>query len=42
MNRYVHPDVLKEEDVTTLGALLKLYLRELPEPLFSYDAYDKV
>ena len=42
MNRYVHPDVLKAEQVVTLAALLKLYLRELPEPLFSYDAYDQV
>jgi hypothetical protein len=42
MHRYVHPDILKEEQVTTLAALLKLYLRELPEPLFSYDLYDHV
>lgn len=28
-------------DVHTVAGLLKLYLRELPEPLFTYEHYDK-
>jgi len=28
-------------DVHTIAGLLKLYLRELPEPLFTYDLYDQ-
>jgi len=42
MNRYVHPDVLKGEQVHTLAALLKMYLRELPEPLFAPSQYTEV
>ena len=42
MHRYVHPDVLKEEQVHTLAALLKMYLRDLPEPLFSSSQYSEV
>ena len=29
------------EDVHTVASLLKLYLRELPEPLIPYVYYDK-
>ena len=65
MSRYVQSNVLEQEDVHTLAALLKLYLRlfdqnnstgyennsphsdpfsfrELPEPLFSFEMYEKI
>ena len=34
-------DYSKIVDIHVAAGLLKLYLRELPEPLFTFDLYDK-
>lgn len=34
------PDLEEAQDSHVVGSLLKLYLRELPEPLCTYDLYD--
>eukprot|EP01133_Synstelium_polycarpum_P016008 gene16008-19046_t len=34
-------DLFQEVDPHAIAGLLKLYLRELPEPLLTYDRYDK-
>lgn len=40
-NSGVTPDLSKEQDPHTVAGLLKLFFRELPEPLLTFDLYDK-
>ena len=38
------PDLTAEEylqDIHSISSLLKMYFRELPNPLFTYQLYDK-
>lgn len=36
----MHADLLAIEDIHAITGALKLYLRELPIPLMTFDAYD--
>jgi len=39
-NRGEVKNLVDEKDAHVIGSLLKVFLRELPEPLFTYDLYD--
>ncbi|EGG16863.1 pleckstrin domain-containing protein [Cavenderia fasciculata] len=40
-DRGERPNLFEETDPHAISGLLKLYLRELPEPLLTFDRYDK-
>ena len=41
-NQGLPVDLKSCPDPHTIAGLLKLYLRELPEPLLTFDLYDKI